>query len=326
MYDVTTICNALIDLTIKVKEEDLVKLDLLKGQMHLVDSKTQKEIINFFSAYQPSKCLGGSSLNTIKTLARLGKKTLFTGAIGADEFGNDLKRQMQDFSIEENLYINKENATGSCVVLVTPDGERTMNTDLGASCLYDESAIPYEKLKQTKIFHVSGYQWEVEKQRDVILKAATFAKSQGALISFDLADPGVVERHKHGFCDFICDVADIVFANRKEAYLLYGLSPQETANKIARFGNKIAVIKLDAQGAIVQKDSQYFCVDALKTSVVDSTGAGDMFASGFLYGFGEGKSLKDCAYLGTLLAANVISALGTEISDNLLIDIKKGKL
>ena len=184
-----------------------------------------------------------------------------------------------------------------------------------------------EKLTWTpEIFHISGYQWDVEKQRDVILKAAAFAKSQGALVSFDLADPGVVERHKNRFCDFICNVADIIFANRREAYLLYGLSPQETANKMARLGNKIAVIKLDSQGAIVQKDNQYFCVDALKTSVVDSTGAGDMFASGFLYGFCDGKSLKDCAHLGAVLAANVISSLGTEISNDLLINIKKGKL
>lgn len=311
--DVVSICNALIDILVEVKEEDVEKLKLRKGIMHLVDDEHQAGVASKFSDHPKTEELGGSSLNAIRTLSQLGVKTAFAGMIGKDKFGELIKSRMSELGIQAILQDSPQAATGSCFILITPDGERTMNTNLGASCLFDESLVPYDQIQKARIFHFCGYQWGSKSQIQAIQKALDYAQTHKTLISFDVADPFVVESHQGTFIDTIDQYADIVFANREEAQLLYGSTPEAACDRICETG-ATAVIKLGAEGALLGKGERRARIKPFPTKVVDTTAAGDMFAAGFLYGQAKGASLEKSGEIAALLASDVISRIGAKIS------------
>lgn len=315
-FDVVSICNALMDILVMAREEDLETLQLTKGVMHLVDKHRQNEVLSHFQTTPKTTELGGSSLNAVRSLAALGANTAFAGMIGQDDFGRQISARMEELGIHAKLETCDNDATGSCAILVTPDGERTMNTNLGASRLYSPSLVPHEEIKAARIFHFSGYQWDTEGQISAIQEALHHAKTHNTQVSFDIADPFVVNRHRDQFKDLIVRHADIVFANKEEARLLYG-SPEAAADEISRAG-AIAVIKLGAKGALIAKGSERIPVDAIPTNVVDTTAAGDMFAAGFLYGHYRRRSLGECGHTAALLASDVISRVGASLSDHVL--------
>jgi sugar/nucleoside kinase (ribokinase family) len=310
--DVVSICNALVDILVKATDHDIKALGLNKGIMHLVDDDRQKSVIDYFKSTETTKELGGSSMNAIRTLAELGAKTSFAGTVGQDSFGELISTRMKSLGIASHIR-HAPAHTGLCFILVTPDGERTMNTSLGASCLYDDKIVPHDDIKAAKIFHFSGYQWANESQIDAIKKALATAKQARTLISFDLADPFVVRNCRQEFIKVIEDYADIVFANREEAQLLYESTPEVAANRIADAG-AIAAVKLGAEGALVAKGSERHAIKPVATRVIDTTGAGDMFASGFLYGVINDKPLQLCGSIAATLASDVISRLGASVS------------
>ena len=319
-YDVVSICNALVDILVSAKEEDIATLELTKGMMHLVDEKRQAQVLSFFAGAETTTELGGSALNAIRTIASLGLKTSFSGMVGEDSYGSLIKERMKDLGIEAKLATGKD-ATGTCLILVTPDGERTMNTNLGASRLYDESLVAKEVLESAEIFHFCGYQWDTPEQIKTIEKACAIAKNAGVKISFDVADPFVIGRHKDVFLDLIANQADIVFANREEARMLFDCDPEGAAAKIAETG-AIAVVKKGGEGCVVAQGGEQHQIAPVKTEVVDTTAAGDMFAAGFLYGLSRGKSLPVCGNLGALLASDVISRTGASVSQKALLEAK----
>lgn len=312
--DVVSICNALMDILVEVEEEDVNKLKLRKGIMHLVDDEHQAGVASHFADKAKTEELGGSGLNAIRTLAELGAKTAFAGMIGQDHFGEQIKKRMAELGIQALLQESDKAATGSCFIMITPDGERTMNTNLGASCLFDKSLVPYEMLEKARIFHFCGYQWGSNSQIEAIKNALDYAQTHKTLISFDVADPYVVENHQGTFIEVIDQYADIVFANRQEAQLLYGTTPEKACDKICETG-ATAVIKLGADGALIGKGERRIRIKAYPTTVVDTTAAGDMFAAGFLYGHSKGLSLDESGEIAALLAGDVISRVGAKISN-----------
>lgn len=322
-YHVSTICNALVDVFLKATDYDIKVLDLNKGKMHLVDKKQQEKILQHFTKQRQAIELGGSALNLIKAMAQLNKKTFFAGVVSDDFFGSKIKNKLNELNIQYKLGSNSTESTGSCVILVTPDGERTLNTYLGASRLYDQSFIPSKDIAQSEIFHFSGYQWDTPDQKKGILKAIDVAKKNNCLLSFDLADPFVVERHREDFVKIIEKYADIVFANREESKLLYGLTPEDTASKINKHG-ATAVIKLDKEGALIKSTEQepFIKIPVVKTKVIDTTGAGDMFAAGFLYGIVSKKSYERCGTIAAHLASDVISRYGAFLSEEIIEKIQ----
>jgi sugar/nucleoside kinase (ribokinase family) len=317
-FDVLSVCNALMDIVLNVDETDIHRHGLRKGSMHLVERDAQEALLAQFSGHEKVVELGGSALNVIRALALLGHHTAFVGAVGEDSFGEAIRTQLDRLEIKSHLStVAKDHAiTGTCLSLVTPDGERTMVTHLGASRLYQREDIPREVLRSAKIFHFSGYQWDRENQKAAVSYALGEAKKAGALISFDLADPFVVQHHRQEFIRLIAD-ADIVFANEAEAKLLYEASPEVCAEKIASQG-VLAVIKLGARGALVQRGKEKVLIPVVPTSVVDTTGAGDMFAAGFLHGICEEHSLAHCGYMAALLASDVISRYGARLSPEVI--------
>jgi len=316
-YDVVAICNALVDILVEAQDADLSALELKKGVMHLVDDARQAQVLARFRGRDQTVELGGSAMNAIRTLAALKLKTAFAGAVGTDEFGLRIRTRLHQLGIVGKLQENNTVATGSCVILVTADGERTMNTNLGASRVYNETIVPHQEIADAKILHFCGYQWDTDQQKAAIRAAIKTAKSKDTLLSFDLADPFVVDRHRAELIEIIENDADIVFSNREEARLLYNTTAEDAAKRIAAT-KAIAVVKLGADGAMICKGDEVIRVGAKKTHVVDTTAAGDMFAAGFLYGYLNGVPLARCGEIAAHLAADVISRLGATVSDSAL--------
>lgn len=312
--EVMTICNALVDLVVEATDADLHTFGLKKGNMHLIDLEQREKLLRYFSGHEKTVELGGSSLNAIRALAGLGKTTYFAGSVAEDEFGTQIAERMLALGIRAKLTKPKQEQTGSCLVLVTPDGERTMNTYLGASRLYDQELIPYDEISHARYFHFCGYQWDTPDQKATIIKALQLAKAAQVKVSFDLADPFVVSLHKDEFIPIIKDYADVVFANQEEAKLLLGQNVEKTADWIAQQG-ATAVIKLGAQGALVRKGGTSHSIPVVPTQVVDTTAAGDMFAAGFLFGLLEDLSLPECGKVAATLASDVISRYGATLSE-----------
>tara|TARA_B100000902_G_scaffold388489_1_gene434240 strand:- start:102 stop:1091 length:990 start_codon:yes stop_codon:yes gene_type:complete len=319
--DVVSICNALIDLLIQAEESDIQSLDLNKGIMHLVDADRQKTVLSHFEGHETTTQLGGSCLNAIRTLAALDAKTAFAGMIGPDAFGKNIREKMSALGIQAALKEHKNEDTGTCAVLITPDGERTMNTNLGASCLFDESIVPEQEIKNSNIFHFCGYQWSSPEQIKAIETAIKIGRSSNTLISFDVADPFVVQNCREDFKKIIDSDTDVVFANEEESKMLYDSSPEEAAAKISASG-AIAVIKLGAKGALIQRGEEVVKVSAEPTTVVDTTGAGDMFAAGFLYGLSKDKDLATCGKMAAIAAGDTISHIGASVGDAAIRKIK----
>lgn len=331
--DCVSVCNALMDVLIPTEDADLKTLGLNKGVMHLVDSARQQFVHDYYAAKASTKGntspegnnrvtqteeLGGSSLNAMRTLASLGHKTHFSGMINNDVFGKRIEQRLNDLGIHANLHKHTSEATGTCLILISPDGERTMNTNLGASRLYSKNLVPDSEIRAARIFHFSGYQWDTPEQKEAIKTAISIAKASNTLVSFDIADPFVVSRNRADFEKIIREDADIVFANSEEAKLLFESTPESAASKIAQLG-KTAVVKLGAEGALVAKDGFMEKVSAIKTNVVDTTGAGDMFAAGFLHGILMKSDLRECGFFGATLAGDVISRFGATLSKDVLL-------
>lgn len=321
-HDVISVCNALMDILIEVEDRDLDHLGLTKGVMHLVDSKRQLEVFKYLDTKPKVTELGGSSLNAMRTLAALGHKTVFAGLVNDDDFGTQIKSRMESLGIKSVLGGHLVESTGTCVILITPDGERTMNTNLGASRLYDKSLIPHDDIAQSRILHFCGYQWDTAEQKAAIMAAIRTGHDHDTLISFDLADPFVVDRNRDDFIRLITDEADIVFANKEEARLLFNSSPEDAGKRIAATG-ATAVIKLGSEGAIVCRGQEVTRISPVSTKVVDTTAAGDMFAAGFLHGHLKGRSTAVCGTIAATLASDVISRVGAIVSADALATAAK---
>lgn len=318
---VLSICNALIDILVEVDNDEFSALGIEKGVMHLVDASTQHKLLSRFADHKLSYELGGSAMNTTRTLAALGIDTMFFGTVGKDDFGTKILSRMADLGITSRVELTSE-PTGSCAILITPDGERTMNTCLGASSHYHDELVPHEDIRKASILHFTGYQWSTDHQRHAVKNAIKTAKEFGTKVSFDVADPFVVRAFGEDFRQTIIDSADIVFANAQEARDLYGCEPAEAAKIIADSG-AVAVIKLGSKGALIRSGNDEYKIAPVTTTVVDTTAAGDMFAAGFLYGYIKQFPHEQSGAIAARLASEVISKIGAVLPTNAINQIKR---
>jgi len=232
-----------------------------------------------------------------------------------------VKNRLEQLKVTHSLYCSDKEGTGTCLVLVTPEGERTMATYLGVSSLYDKTHIPSQSIADSKIFHFSGYQWDTEGQKEAILSAIQIAKENNALISFDIADPFVVKRNTEDFRNLIKKSVDIVFANEQEAFELYKCSAEDCLDLT---GAHITIVKRGSKGAYIkQQGNPLIKVKPVSTDVLDTTGAGDMFAAGFLFGFSSSLPLDVCGEYAATLASDVISGYGASLSRSVIDRIKR---
>jgi Sugar kinases, ribokinase family len=242
--------NPLIDITITATDEDLISLGINKGTMELVDEKRQKEIFDYFQSSEPRFNPGGSAPNTILACAALGAHSHISGKIGKDHFADIYLKRVNQYGADSGL-VQENGTTGSSIILVTPDGERSMNTHLGMCREYSSDNIDVKKLSRSNYLYFTGYMWDTESQKSAIQKAISVAHENKIKIVFDIADPFVVERNRNEFLELIKNDVDIVFANHVELKILFNSESIEHATNALIDIVDSAGINLGKKGSII---------------------------------------------------------------------------
>jgi sugar/nucleoside kinase (ribokinase family) len=318
MQRIIGIGNALVDILIKLKGDHFLEAyNLPKGSMQLVDRDTIKMLIEATKDIKPQITSGGSASNTIHGLAKLGAQTAYIGKIGNDEFGKIFSDDLKRNNISPILFSGNIE-TGRTITFISPDSERTFATFLGAANEINNDDLKPEFLEGYDLLHLEGY---LVFDHEIVERILELAKSKGLKISIDLSSFNVVEANKEFLQKIIKESIDIVFANEEEAKALTGLEPEWALRSIARMC-EITVVKFGAKGSAVKRGNELFRVSASKVEAIDTTGAGDLYASGFLYGLTQSWTLDKCAKLGSILAGKVVETIGAKISDEVWKDIK----
>tara|TARA_B100000886_G_scaffold338624_1_gene301912 strand:- start:3510 stop:4520 length:1011 start_codon:yes stop_codon:yes gene_type:complete len=314
--------NPLIDIVINVQEEDLIKLEMNKGTMDLVSGDRQMEIIKYFKGTNILYSPGGSAPNTIIACSGLGIDSFIQGKIGNDKFGSIYLDQIKNCDVRSGI-IQSDGATGSSIVLVTPDGERTMNTHLGLCRDFSADDLDIDTLAESKYLYFTGYMWDTETQKSALKKAISVCKKNDVKIVFDVADPFVVNRNRLEFLDMLRNSIDIVFANKPEMEILFNNKKIENSiKKIMQYVTSGA-IKLGKEGAIVFNNDVHYRTLARPVEVLDTTGAGDMFAAGFLSSLTRKVTLDKAGKIATYLAGEIIKVNGAQINKKTIEKIKE---
>ncbi len=315
--DIVNIENLIMDIMIKVTDNDIDKLKLSKGIMHLVDEKRQDEIVEYFQKSAKELEMGGAGSNVLRTVAMLGKKGCLAGLVGKDVFGKEYIKQVDDLKIVNKIRVNNTGSTGTSVILVSEDGQRTMNTCLGTSRFYTPNDVPVEEIKNAKYLFITGYQWDTESQLKAMDLALETAKNNKTVIAFDLADPFAVNRSKEAFKNVIENYADVVFANEEEAKMMYGCDAEKCVDKLSELC-EIGIVKIGSRGSLIKKKGEKTIhIPAKKVNVVDTTGAGDMYAGGFMYGLIRGYDTEKCGKIAHKCAEAVIQNIGAKLPSNI---------
>lgn len=307
--------NPLIDIIVSVEEQDLVDLGIHKGTMALIGEERMRELLAFSKTKETSFSCGGSCPNTIIALASLGIETTLAGKIGNDENGEIYKRKLKTLQVKDELVMTEKQPTGSTVILVTPDSERSMNTFLGANRLFDEYDVIQETVQQADFFHFTGYMWDTESQQRSIRKALALSKESNTTVSFDIADPFAVGRYRETFLSLIKNHCNIVYANREEARILFdNYDPYECCRSMGKLC-ETAIVKNGKKGSYVCHKGFIHTIPVKGPVVpVDTTGAGDVYAAGFLYGQCHDLSIEDSALIASILAGEIITKRGAQFS------------
>ncbi|MBC8346947.1 MAG: adenosine kinase [Candidatus Marinimicrobia bacterium] len=314
--------NPLIDVVINVEDHDLKDLGVKKGIMHLVDENRQKELMNYFNNRLPIFHPGGSAPNTLLACAGLGIQGVISGKIGNDAFGEIYQAQVEKYGINSRLVIS-DGPTGSSIILVTPDGERTMNTHLGMCQDFSIADIDESLLAKADIFYFTGYMWDTESQKSAITHALSIAKDNRIKVIFDVADPFAVHRYRDAFLTLIEEEVDVVFANQAELSILFDTENIEKATKsLGRIAN-MAAVKLGKKGCYVIEKGDLYKISSRPIIAKDSTGAGDMFAAGFMAALSKGYRGKTAGEIGGYLAEEIIQIPGAQFEKSVIKQINK---
>jgi sugar/nucleoside kinase (ribokinase family) len=316
--------NALVDIMIPIENDGILEvLQLPKGSMQLVDWERSKAVQEALKDYKKSISAGGSAANTMHGLGKLGVPCGYIGVVGEDELGGYFVKDMINAGVDPHM-IHSSKPTGCAVALVSPDSERTFATFLGAAVELSaehlavgsqQSAVGI--FKKYDFFHIEGY---LVQNHQLIETAVKLAKEAGLVVSIDLASYNVVEANKEFLHEIIEKYVDIVFANEEEAKAFTGKDPDEALHEIG--GKcKIAVVKTGREGSIIKQGEDIHKIGIIAVSPIDTTGAGDLYASGFLYGLANNKPLQECGRIGALLAGNVIEFMGSKMPEERWIEI-----
>ena len=303
--------NALTDILLQIdNDEVLFSLNLLKGGMQLINTERSQEINDAVSNFSKIMATGGSASNTINGITRLGMNGGFVGKIGKDDIGLFFTNDSVNNGVKPHL-LTSETPSGRCTVLVSPDTERTLCTYLGAACELEASDLNAEMFEGYDIFHIEGY---LVQNHDLIRTAVSLAKQAGLKVSVDLASFNVVEDNLEFLLEIIHKYVDIVFANEEEARAFTGKEPEEALKVIAEHC-QIAVVKVGKDGSFIQSGDQTVQIEPRKSNCIDTTGAGDLYASGFLFGLANNYSLEVCGKIGSLISGNVVEVIGAKMPD-----------
>ncbi len=303
--------NALVDIMTQLEtDRTLDKFELPKGSMQLVDEAFSKMVVENTVHLKKKQTSGGSAANTIHGLAKLNIDTAFIGKVGEDEFGTFFYDDMLEAGIKP-LLLKGENHTGKAIALVSEDSERTFATYLGAAIELVPDDLKIEYFKGFDYLHIEGY---LVQNQELIEKAVKMASDNNLKVSLDMASYNIVEANLDFLKRIVAEYVDILFANEEEAKSFTSKEPREALDEIAKIVD-IAVVKIGKNGSLIKSDGKDYKVDIIPAKSQDTTGAGDLYAAGFLYGLSKGLSLDKCGKIGTVLGGKVIEGIGAKIDE-----------
>ena len=320
-YGLITIGNALVDVLAKTTEDYIAQqkeqFGMEKASMNLVDSKRALDL--YSDMIEPTKMSGGSAGNTMACFASFGGRGAYIGKVADDALGAAFAYDLKEMGVDyKTIPLSGGESTGRCMILVTPDGERTMNTFLGAAVELAPDDIHEDMISNAKVTYLEGYLFDPPKAMEAFIKAARIAHEAGHLVSLTLSDSFCVDRHRESFKNLVSHHIDILFANEDELKSLYETDDLEEALKAVESQCAISATTRSSEGSVIINSGRRTVIKAEENiNVVDSTGAGDAYAAGFLYGFTEDMSMAECGRLGSIAAAEVIQQIGPRPAINL---------
>lgn len=310
-FDVLTIGNAIVDIIASTEDDFLVSENIHKGAMNLIDAERAEHL---YSAMGPAiEASGGCAGNTAAGVAGFGGRAAYIGKVADDHLGGIFRHDIRAAGVHfETAPLDAPPPTARSMIFVTPDGERSMNTYLGACVELGPDDIDAELVAQSKVTYFEGFLWDPPRAKDAIRLAADVAHNNGRQYSMSLSDPFCVDRYRDEFLELMQSRAvDIVFANESEMKSLYQTADFDTALEAFRRDTEIGIVTRGEMGSVVVTREETHAVHAHPIDrLVDTTGAGDLYAAGFLYGYTQDRGLEDCARLGSLAAALVIQQIG----------------
>lgn len=321
-YDVFGMCNALFDIQAEVSDAQLDGLKLSKGAMMLLSDEEQKAIVPQVYTEIVHTEAGGSGANTMIGIAQLGGLAAFTSRVGRDEHGRMYREGLEKLGVVASL-CEGEGDTGISLILVTPDAQRTMLTYLGQSQSVTAGDLDLDAIRASKYLYITGYLWDTDSQKEAVLTAMRTANEAGVKVALSLSDPFCVGRHKADFLELLEKHVDVVFANKDEACgLMDETDPLEAAKALAKLAGGLSVVTRDSSGSVLVQGDEIVEVSVFTVTPVDTTGAGDMYAAGILYGLTQRLSLEKTGKIASWCAAQIVAKLGPrlEVLDRAALD------
>jgi sugar/nucleoside kinase (ribokinase family) len=308
-YDVVCVGNALVDVLSHEDDDFIVRSGVERGAMTMVDADRSEEIYAHMGP--ATEVSGGSAANTAAGIASFGGQAAFIGRVADDTFGKVFVHDLRSVGVHFDApFATNGLPTGRCLVIVTSDAQRTMCTYLGTANELDVAYVDEDLIAGAAVTFLEGYLWDQPPAKDAIRRASEIAHAAGRKIAFTLSDPFCVERHRAEFLELAESSIDILFANDHEITSLYEVDTFDAALQRVRGHCEVAALTRGGSGSVVVAGDEVHVIDPLPTDVVDTTGAGDLYAAGFLFGLTHGHDLPTCGRLASLAAAEVISHLG----------------
>jgi sugar/nucleoside kinase (ribokinase family) len=312
-YDVYGVGNALVDIQAQIPDDVLGRLGFAKGLMTLVDADTQIKVLAALEGAEVTRCAGGSAANTIMGIADFGGTACYAGKVGFDEIGEFFLKDMRQLGVSIEVLPGENGGSGTCVVLITPDAQRTMLTHLGVSATIGPEDISEAEIKQAKYLYVEGYLFSGTTTKEAALKAIQIAKASGVKVAFTVSDPFLIQHYREEFWELIKGPVDLLFCNLEEARALTTFDdPIECAREIHKHAENVAMT-LGENGSILMHDNEVIPIEGVSVEAIDTTGAGDMYAAGILFGITNGFSWKQSGHLASHAAARIVGQLGARL-------------
>lgn len=309
--------NGLVDLQYTITDLELAELGLKKGDMVLVDSEKQSELLNKLSHITHNRCSGGSAANSIIAFAQLGGKPAYQTVLGNDDYGKFYANEFSELNIVLESKSLDEYSTGTCVVLITPDGERTMHTYLGATAYFRPEYIDEELIKQSEWLYIEGYEFSQDWSTEAIFKAIKCAKANNTKIAISFSADFIISVFRDNLQKAVKD-ADLVFCNESEAMNFTATDNYESAYDVLSAMCPNVVVTLGKKGAIYKWEEKTYYVPAYSGEVIDTTGAGDMFAGAFFFGIINDYSPIVAGHLASFASGRIVAQFGARINDNMI--------
>jgi len=311
-YNVFGVGNAIMDMQVQCDDAFLASMNIDKGVMTLTDDARQQLILDALSSHDINFCSGGSAANTIVGITDLGGSTAYACKTGADSFGSQYLEEMEQIGVSLKTAA-KQGQTGTCVVLITADAQRTMLTSLGVSSSLSAEDIHEADIAQAEYVYIEGYLFAGESTKAAALKAIALAKKNHVKVALTISDPFLIDICRDQFQQLIEGSIDLLFCNEEEAKALTGLTdPIDCAQAIHKHCANVA-LTLGKHGSIIMHEGKTLPIEGVEVTAIDSTGAGDMYAAGVLYGITNGLSWQQAGHLGSHAAARVVSQLGARL-------------